>query len=270
MHLSVHDAHRLMRRADRLGAAGALRHLVHAHRLVGPALTVLEARRAQPAAALRRLSVALLRVAVADDPAAAAARRQARRAGRVSVFGADTLVAGAVLQAARRAEAHVLVAHRLTVHATLGDAVVRAEVFGADRAAVRASLTTAVVVPADHQGRGRAAAMRTREQPGRNTTERPLRRECRVTPPRGGRFELPLGALHQDGRLDELQGMYYGLYLAAPDLFGATTLGERRDGADGLGVGLLLEDRLEVAVQPFQLRRERLLRCNAARGHPLG
>src|SRR6266566_3690784 len=270
MHLSVHDAHRLMRRADRLAAARALRHLVHAHRLVGPALTVLEARRAQPAAALRRVWVALLRVAVADDPAAAAARREARRAGRVSVFGADTLMAGAVLQPARRAEAHVLVAHGLTVHATLGDAVVRAEVLGADRAAVRASLTTAVVVPADHQGRGRAAAMRTREQPGRHATERPLRRECRVTLPGGRRLELPLGALHQDGRLDELQGMHYGLYLAAPNLFSPATLGERRDGADGLRVGLFFEDRLEVPVQPFQLGGERLLRRGAARDHPLG
>src|SRR2546426_5215883 len=35
-----HGAQRLMRRADRLAAARALRHLVHAHRFVGPALTV--------------------------------------------------------------------------------------------------------------------------------------------------------------------------------------------------------------------------------------
>src|SRR2546430_11675669 len=44
-----HGAHRLMRRADRLAAARALRHLVHAHRFVGPALTVPQARGAQPA-----------------------------------------------------------------------------------------------------------------------------------------------------------------------------------------------------------------------------
>ncbi len=46
VHLSVHAAHALMRRADRLTAARAARHFVHAHRLVSPALTVLEARRA--------------------------------------------------------------------------------------------------------------------------------------------------------------------------------------------------------------------------------
>src|SRR2546427_9329577 len=68
-----------MRRADRLAAARALRHLVHAHRLVGPALTVPQARRAQTTASLRRLRVAPLRVPVADDPAAAAARGEARR-----------------------------------------------------------------------------------------------------------------------------------------------------------------------------------------------
>src|SRR5256886_13304928 len=87
-----HGAHRLMRRADRLAAARALRHLVHAHRFVGPALTVPQARGAQPAASLRRLCVALLRVPVADDAAAAAARREARRAGRMPVLGAHALV----------------------------------------------------------------------------------------------------------------------------------------------------------------------------------
>src|SRR6266571_6414926 len=243
MHLSVHDAHRLMRRADRLAAARALRHLVHAHRLVGPALTVLEARRAQPAAALRRLRMALLRVPVADEPAAAAARCEACRARRMPVppvppvLGADALVRRAVLEPARRADAHVLVARRLSVHATLGDAVVRAEVFGADRAAARASLTTAVVVPTNHQGGGRAAAMRTRHDPSGRTrrAEGPLRAEARRTPP--VRLEPPLGALYQDGRLDELQRMHDGRHLAAPDLLGAATLGERRDGADGLGVG---------------------------------
>src|SRR2546425_325941 len=135
VHLSVHHAHGLMRRADRSAAAGALRHLVHAHRLVGPALTVLETLRAQTTASLGRLGVALLRVPVADDPAATAARREARRAGLVTVFGADVFVRRAVLEPARRADAHVLITRRLPVHATLGDAVVRAEVLGANRAA---------------------------------------------------------------------------------------------------------------------------------------
>ena len=133
------------------------------------------------------------------------------------ILGADTLVGRAVLQAARRTDAHVLVARRLLVHATVGDAVVRAEVLGADRAAQRALITAAVVVPADHQDGRRATAMSTREQPGRLATERPLRLEARMTPMR--RRELPLGALHQDGCLDELQGMHDGLHLAASDLF---------------------------------------------------
>src|SRR6266545_2904465 len=268
VNLPVHHAHRLMRRADRLAAARALRHFVHAHRLVGPALTVPQARRAQTAAALRRLRVALLRVAVADDPAAAAAGREARRAGRVPVFDADTFVRRAVLQAARRADPRVLLARRLPVHATLRDTVVRAEVLGADRAAVRAGLTAAVLVPANHERRRRAAAMGTGEQPGRHPTERPLRRECRVTPPR--RFEPPLGALHQYAGLDELQRMHHGLYLAAPDLFSPAPLGERRDGANALRVALLLEDRLEVAVQAAELGGKLLLRRGAARGDPLG
>src|SRR5216117_2716122 len=69
VHLSIHGAQRLMRRADRLAAARALRHLVHAHRLVGPTLAVLEARRAKAPASLRCLGMALLRVPVADDAA---------------------------------------------------------------------------------------------------------------------------------------------------------------------------------------------------------
>jgi len=166
VHLSIHHAHGLMRRADRSAAARALRHLVHAHRLVGPALTVLEAGRAQTTASLGRLGVALLRVPVADDPAATAARREARRAGFVPVLGADVLVGRTMLEPARRADAHVLITGRLSVHTTLGDAVVRAEVLGADRAAGRARLAAAVVVPTDHEGRGRAAAMRTCHDPG--------------------------------------------------------------------------------------------------------
>src|SRR5438477_6972211 len=88
--LPIDDAHGLMRRADRLAAARALRHLVHAHRLVGAALTVPQARRAQTAASLGRIRVALLRVPVADDPPAAAARRETFRAGHVPALGAGS------------------------------------------------------------------------------------------------------------------------------------------------------------------------------------
>src|SRR2546422_1022488 len=251
VHLSIHGAHRLMRRADRLAAARALRHLVHAHRFVGPALTVPQARGAQPAASLRRLCVALLRVPVADDAAAAAARREARRAGRMPVLGAHALVGRAVLESARRADSHVLVTRRLSVHPTLRDTVVRAKVLGTDRAAVRAGVAGAVLVPANNERRRRAAAMGTREQPGRHTTERPLRAERRPTPAR--RLELPLGALYEDGRVDELQRMHDRLHLAAPDLLGAASLGEGCDGCNSLRIGLLLQDRLEVAIQPAEL-----------------
>src|SRR2546425_3426510 len=201
--LPIDDAHGLMRRADRLTAARALRHLVHAHRLVGAALTVPQARRAQTAAAFRRIRVALLGVAVADDPPAAAAGRETRGAGRVPALRADSLVHRAVFHAAGLADACVLLAGGLLIHAAPRDAVVPTEVLGADGAPGRAGLTGAVVVPADHQGRGRAAAMGTREQPSRPTSERSLRAERRATPVR--RLELPLGALHQNGGLDELQ-----------------------------------------------------------------
>src|SRR5437016_14642557 len=168
--LAIHGAYRLMRRADGLAAAGTLRHLVHAHRLVGAALTVLQARRTQATASLRRRRVALLRVPVAHDPAAAAARREASGTGRVPLtLGARTFVRRAVLEPARRADPHVLVTGRLRIHPTLGDAVVRAKVLGADRAAMRARLAGAVVVPADHQDRGWAAAVRARHDPGGRT-----------------------------------------------------------------------------------------------------
>src|SRR5438132_10251790 len=175
--LLIHDAHCLMRRADRLAAARALRHLVHAHRLVGPTLTVPQARRAQAAAAPRRVRAALLGMPVADDPPAAAARRETRGASRVAALRADCFVHRAVRHAARLAYARVLLAGGLLIHTAARDAVVRAEVLGADRAAGRAGITAAVVVPADHQARGRAAAMRTRQQPGGLATERPLRAE---------------------------------------------------------------------------------------------
>src|SRR2546425_27153 len=267
MHLSIHHADGLMRRADGSAAAGALRHLVHAHRLVGAPLTVLEARRAQATASLGRLRVALLRVPVADDPAATAARSEARRAGLVPILGADALVCRAVLEPARRADADVFITCRLPVHATLGDAVVGAEVLGADRAAVGAGLAGAVVVPADRERRRRATAMRTCHDPGSRASQRPLRAERRATPP--VRLELPLGALYQGGPLDQLQGVHDGLHLAAPDLLGSATLGERGDGSNGLRIGLLFEDRLEVPVQAAELGSKLLLRRGAPRGDPL-
>src|SRR5256712_11224631 len=95
--LLIYRAHGLMRRAHRPAAARALRHLVHAHRLVGPALAVPQARRAQTTASLRRGRLALLRLPVADPPAAAAARGEARRAGPGPVVPAAAPVGGAVL-----------------------------------------------------------------------------------------------------------------------------------------------------------------------------
>src|SRR3989454_7316538 len=163
-----------MRRADRLAATRALRHLVHAHRLVGPTLTVPQARRAQAAAAPRRVRAALLGVAVADDPPAAAAGRETCRAGRVAALRARSLVHRAVRHAAGLADACVLLAGGLLIHAAPRDAVVRAEVLGADRAARRAGLTGAVVVPADHQRRRRAAATWAGHDP-RGPTRRALR-----------------------------------------------------------------------------------------------
>jgi len=205
--LAIHGAYRLMRRADGLAAAGTLRHLVHAHRLLGAALTVLQARRTQAAASLRRRRVALLCVPVAHDPAAVAARRETRGAGRVPVpLGAETLVRRAVLQPARRADAHVLVTRRLSIHPALGDAVVRAEVLGAYRATVRARLAGAVVVPADDKHRRWATALRARHAPGRRTgrAQGPLGAEGGVMPAGRGRLEPPLGALYQDVGLDQL------------------------------------------------------------------
>src|SRR2546423_14874032 len=80
VHLPIHRAHCLMRRAHRLAAARAWRNLVHAHGLVGSALTVPNARGAQAAAPLRGVGMAALRVPVADVPPAAAARRETRGA----------------------------------------------------------------------------------------------------------------------------------------------------------------------------------------------
>src|SRR2546427_8283049 len=81
VHVPIHHTHGLMRRADGLAAARALRHLVDAHGLVGPALAVTHARGAQPAAALGRVRPTLLRVAIADEPPAAAAGLETGPAG---------------------------------------------------------------------------------------------------------------------------------------------------------------------------------------------
>src|SRR6266513_422411 len=273
VHLPIHDADGLMRRADGLAAARALRDLVHAYRLVRAPLTVPQARRAQVTAALRRLRVAPLRVPVAHDPPAAGAWREAGGTRRMPFsLAAGALVCRAMLEPARRAHAYVLVTRRLRIHPTLGDAVVHAEVLAADRAAVGARLAGAVVVAADHQERRRAAAVRARHDPGGRTgrAQGPLGAERGATLAGRGRLELPLGALQQDGGLDELQGVHDGLHLTAPDLLGPPPLGERGDGGNGLRVGLLFENRLEVAVQPSELGSELPLRHGAARGDALG
>src|SRR5207248_5861091 len=228
-----------------------------------PALTVPDTRGAQAAAPLRGVGMAALRVPVADVPAAAAARRETGGARRVPVLDAHAGVSGAVLQSAGRTHLHVLVARRQAVHPTLGRPVVQAEVLAAHRATVRAGLAAAVLVPADHQHGGRAATMWTGERPAGHAADRALRGERRAASLSG--FEPPFGALHQHGGLDELQRMYHRLHLTAPDLLGAATLGRRRDRRDPLRVGLLLEDRLEVSVQPAQLGGERLLRRRAPR-----
>src|SRR5437870_4414983 len=135
------------------------------------------------------------------------ARRETRGAGRVPVpLGAETLVRRAVLQPARRADAHVLVTRRLSIHPALGDAVVRAEVLGAYRATVRARLAGAVVLPADDKHRRWATALRARHAPGRRTgrAQGPLGAEGGVMPAGRGRLEPPLGALYQDVGLDQL------------------------------------------------------------------
>src|SRR5437773_12389531 len=145
---------------------------------------------------------------------------------------------------------HVLRTRRLAVDATLGDAVVRAEVFGANRAAIRAGLTAAVIVPADDEGRRRAAAMRTRHDPGGRAAQRPLRGECRVPPPGGGRLELPLGALHQERGFEELEGMHDSLDLAAPDLSVPPPRADPRAGSDDLRAGWPLQVRFEHPFTP--------------------
>src|SRR5207302_221199 len=134
-------------------------------------------------------------------------------------LGAHPGVRGAVLESAGRAHLHVLVAGRQAVHPALGGPVVHTEVLAAHRAAVRAGLAAAVVVAADHQRGGRAATLRTGERPAGHAAESAPRGERRAAPLAG--FEPPLGALHQHGRLDELQRMYHRLHLTASDPLGA-------------------------------------------------
>src|SRR6267378_1701540 len=132
LNLFVHGTQGLVRGADRSAAARALRHLVHAHGLVGAALAIAQTRRAQSAAPLGSVWLTLLRVGVTDDPAATAAGFETRGTGRMLAppvrVRADAFMRRAVRHAARRAQARVLLARRLLVHATAGDAVLGAEV----------------------------------------------------------------------------------------------------------------------------------------------
>ena len=81
---------------------------------------------------------------------------------------------------------------------------------------------------------------------------------------------MPFGALDQDGGLDQLQRVHDGLHLAAPDLLGPPALGERGDGLHRFRIGLLFQDRLEVAVQSPELGGKLPLRQGAARDDALG
>src|SRR5256885_6181001 len=146
LNLLVHGTHGLVRGANRSAAARALRHLVHTHGLVGAALAMAQTRRAQSPASLGRVRFALLRMAIADDPAAAAAGFETR--GARGMLGlpvrADAFMRGAMHHAARRAHARVLLARGLLVHAATRNAVLGAEVRRAHGTACGASLTGAV------------------------------------------------------------------------------------------------------------------------------
>src|SRR6267378_1016592 len=130
LNLSVHGTHGLVRGADRSAAARALRHLVHAHGLVGAPLAMAQTRRAQSPAPLGRVGPALLRMTVAHHPAATAARFETRGTGRMLTLPprADAFMRRAMRHAARRAHARVLFAGGLLVHTAMGDAVICAEV----------------------------------------------------------------------------------------------------------------------------------------------
>jgi len=144
VHLSIHHAHGLMRRADGLVAAGARRHFIHAHRLVRSALAVADTRHAQPAAALGCVRPALLRMPVADDPPAAGAGLETCRADGVVALGADPLVCRAMVHPARRTDAGVLRAGGLLIDPAGGNTMVSAEVLAAHGAARGARVTDAV------------------------------------------------------------------------------------------------------------------------------
>src|SRR5258706_11616883 len=58
-------------------------------------------------------------------------------------------------------------------------------------------------------------------------------------------------------------------HLTAPDLFVPAPRGESRDRADGLLAGLLLEDRLEVPLEPGELGGKLARGRGASRGYPL-
>src|SRR2546426_7253791 len=58
-------------------------------------------------------------------------------------------------------------------------------------------------------------------------------------------------------------------HLTAPDLFGPAPRGESRDRADGLLARLLLEDRLEVPLEPGELGGKLARGRGASRGYPL-
>src|SRR5438105_1537003 len=199
LNLFVHGTHGLMRGADRAAAARALCHLVHAHGLVGPSLTMAQTRCAQSAAPLGRVGPALLRVTIAHRPAATAAGFETRGTGRMLALCADAFMRRAVHHAARRALARVLFAGGLLVHAAMGNAVLGAEVRRAHGTARGASLTSAVAelvlfVDADHQLLRRTPARRAGENPRRRSGDRPLRREPGAKPSR--RSDFPLDALH--------------------------------------------------------------------------
>src|SRR3989449_11451825 len=58
-------------------------------------------------------------------------------------------------------------------------------------------------------------------------------------------------------------------HLTAPDLFGPAPRGGRRDRAVGLLARLLLEDRLEVPLEPVELGGKLARGRGASRGYPL-
>src|SRR5207249_1452277 len=227
--------------------------LVHAHRLVGPARAVAHARGAQAAAAFGRVRPALLGVPVADDPPAAAAGIETRRAGGVVAFRAESFVRRAVLHPAGLADARVLLAGGWLIHAAPGDAVIGAEVFRAHRAPRRARVTGAVplLVPAHDDLCRRPAAMRARGRPRCRPDQRSLGSEPGLAPP--PRLELPLDPLYQNASLDELQRVHDRLDLVPAHLLGAAPLVQRRDRARLVRIGLVRQDRSEVPVEPTEL-----------------